>query len=230
MRCDEALAEARRLSPYSLASMLRHVWYGHWAIGGVESTQPLLRFADEVLTISSEHGFALPFALGNMARGWCLGVLGQPAEGVSLIEEALSKLPRGANLGAPFHLMALAEVYGKAGQPEQGLKRLVEAAELVERTDERWAEAEMHRLRGMLRLSTDEPDAAEASLNQALAVARQQSAKFWELRAATDLARLWRDQGKSRQARELLAPVYGWFTEGFDAQVLKEARVLLNEC
>jgi class 3 adenylate cyclase/tetratricopeptide (TPR) repeat protein len=230
MRCDEALAEARRLSPYSLASMLRHVWYGHWAIGGVESTQPLLRFAEEVLTIASEHGFALPFALGNMARGWCLGVLGQPAEGVSLIEQALSKLPRGANLGAPFHLMALAEVYGKAGQPEQGLKRLVEAAELVERTDERWAEAEMHRLRGMLRLSTDEPDAAEASLNQALAVARHQSAKFWELRAATDLARLWRDQGKSRQARELLAPVYGWFTEGFDAQVLKEARVLLNEC
>ena len=74
------------------------------------------------------------------------------------------------------------------------------------------------------------PMTAEASLNQALAVARHQSAKFWELRAATDLARLWRDQGKSRQARELLAPVYGWFTEGFDAQVLKEARVLLNEC
>src|SRR5215469_3755555 len=85
--------EARRLSPYSLASMLRHVWYGDWAIGGEETTQALLRFADEVLAISSEHGFALPFALGNMARGWCLGAMGQPAEGVWLMEQALNKLP-----------------------------------------------------------------------------------------------------------------------------------------
>lgn len=228
-RRDEALAEARRLSPYSLASMLRHVWYGDWAIGGVESTQALLRFTEEVLAISSEHGFALPFALGNMARGWCVGVMGQPAEGVSLIEQALNKLPKGANLGAPFHLMALAEVYGKAGQPLEGLRRLAAAAELVEKTDERWAAAEMHRLRGMLLLSTDEDDAAVDSFNQALAVARQQDAKFWELRAATDLARLWRDRGKSQQARKLLAPVYGWFTEGFDTHVLKEARALLNE-
>ena len=228
-RRDEALAEARRLSPYSLASMLRHVWYGDWAIGGVESTQALLRFTEEVLAISSEHGFALPFALGNMARGWCVGVMGQPAEGVSLIEQALNKLPKGANLGAPFHLMALAEVYGKAGQPLEGLRRLAAAAELVEKTDERWAAAEMHRLRGMLLLSTDEDDAAVDSFNQALAVARQQDAKFWELRAATDLARLWRDRGKSQQARELLAPVYGWFNEGFDTRDLKEAKALLNQ-
>ena len=229
MRRDEALVEARQISPYSLASMLRHVWYGDWAIGGVEPTQALRRFAEEVLAISSEHGFGLPFALGNMARGWSVGVTGQPAEGVSLIEQALNKLPQGANLGAPFHLMALAEVYGKAGRPLEGLRRLAEAAELVERTGERWAAAEMHRLGGVLLLSTDEDDAAEDSFNQALAIARQQDAKFWELRAATELARLWRDQGKSHQARELLAPVYGWFTEGFDTPALKEARELLNE-
>jgi predicted ATPase len=211
--------------------MLRHVWYGDWAIEGVTSAGGLLRFAEEVLAISREHGFALPFAFGNIARGWCLGVTGQLAEGISLIEEALNKFPEGANLGAPFHLMALAELYGKAGQVDEGLQRLTEAAELVEMTEERWAEAEMHRLSGTLFLSTNKRDAAaaEKSFNRALAVARRQGAKLWELRAATDLARLWRDQGKPRQARDLLAPVYGWFTEGFDTHDLKEAKALLNE-
>jgi predicted ATPase len=209
--------------------MLRHVWYGDWAIEGVTSAQALLRFAEEVLVISREHGFALPFAFGNIVRGWCLGVMGQPAESISLIEQALNKFPSGAHLGAPFHLMALAEAYGTAGQPEEGLTRLAEAAELVEKTDERWAEAEMHRLRGTMWLSTNKRDAAEESFNHALAVARRQSAKFWELRAAINLARLWRSQGKSQQAHELLAPVYGWFTEGFDTLDLKEAKALLDE-
>jgi predicted ATPase len=91
------------------------------------------------------------------------------------------------------------------------------------------AAAEIHRLRGTLFQSTNKYDAAEESFNHALAVARRQGAKFWELRAASNLARLWRDQGKSQQARELLAPVYGWFTEGFDTHALKEAGALLNE-
>ena len=106
-----------------------------------------------------------------------------------------------------------------AAQPEEGLNRLAEAAKLVETTQERWAEAEMHRMRGTLLLSMHEHAAAEDSYRQALAVARRQSAKFWELRAALDLARLWRDQGKAQQARDLLAPVYDWFTEGFDTPV-----------
>jgi class 3 adenylate cyclase/predicted ATPase len=225
---DEALAEARRISPYTLASMLRHVWYGDWAIEGVTSAQALLRFAEEVLVISREHGFALPFAFGNIARGWCLGVMGQPAEGISLIEEALNKFPSGARLGRPFHLVALAELYGKAGQPEEGLKRLAEAAELVEKTEERWAEAEMHRMRGMLLLSTSEHVAAEDSFNRALAVARRQGAKFWELRAATSLAQLWGDQGKRNEARDLLAPICSWFNEGFEAPDLKKAQAFLG--
>src|SRR5262249_56151792 len=103
------------------------------------------------------------------------------------------------NLGARVQLMALAEVYGKAGQPLEGLRRLAAAAELVEKTDERWAAAEMHRLRGMLLLSTDEDDAAVDSFNQALAVARQQDAKFWELRGATAVTQRWRGRGKSQQ-------------------------------
>jgi predicted ATPase len=116
-----------------------------------------------------------------------------------------------------------------AGQPEEGLDRLVEAAKFVGTTQARWAEAEMHRLRGTLLLSKHEHAGAEDSYGHALAVARRQSAKFWELRAAVDLARLWRDQGKRTEARDLLAPIYGWFTEGFDTLDLKEAKALLDE-
>jgi predicted ATPase len=123
----------------------------------------------------------------------------------------------------------LAEAYGMASQPQQGLDRLAEAAKLVETTHERWAEAEIHRLRGTLLLSICEHAAAEASFRQALSVAREQEAKFWELRAATSLARLWCDQGRHIKARDLLAPVYGWFTEGFDTPVLQDAKALLDE-
>jgi predicted ATPase len=116
-----------------------------------------------------------------------------------------------------------------AGQPDEGVKRLSEAAEMIERTQERWPEAETHRVRGALLLSMDDHAAAEESYHQALAVARRQSAKFWELRAATSLAHLWRNQGKRTEARDLLVPIYGWFTEGFDTLVLKEAKTLLDQ-
>jgi predicted ATPase len=101
----------------------------------------------------------------------------------------------------------------------------------VETTKERWCEAEVHRMAGEITLLAPEPDAAKAEtyFDSTLAVARQQQAKSWELRAAMSLARLWRDQGKVQQARELLAPVYGWFTEGFDTRDLKEAKALLDE-
>jgi predicted ATPase len=120
--------------------------------------------------------------------------------------------------------MALADLYGKAGQPKKGLKPLADAAELVQKTQERWAEAELHRLRGILLLSMNQHAAAEDSFKEALAVARRQSAKFWELRAASSLAGLWRDQEKRKEARDLLAPVYGGFTDGFDTPVLIEAK------
>ena len=102
---------------------------------------------------------------------------------------------------------------------------------MVETTNERWFEAEVHRIAGEIALLSPEPDAAKAQtyFERALSVARQQQAKSWELRAAMSLARLWRDQGKVSQARELLAPVYGWFTEGFDTRDLKEAKELLDE-
>jgi predicted ATPase len=163
-------------------------------------------------------------------RGWCLGALGQAAEGVALALKGIADVSvTGCNILIPFVLTVLAQVYGKAGQPEEGLDRLVEAARVVETTQERWAEAEMHRLRGTLLLSMSKHAEAENSYRQALSVAQRQSARFWELRASTNLARLWRDQGKRDDARELLAPVYGWFTEGFDTRDLKEAKALLDE-
>jgi len=163
-------------------------------------------------------------------RGWCLGVMNQPAEGVATLLQGLTIYrTTGANLLIPFYLSALAEVYGKASQPEEGLCRLAEAAKLAEMTQERWVEAEIHRLRGTLLVSMDECPAAEDSYRHALTVAQRQGAKFWELRAALDLARLWRDQGKRTEAHDLLAPIYGWFTEGFDTPVLQDAKALLDE-
>ena len=115
------------------------------------------------------------------------------------------------------------------GQPGEGLNCLAEAAQIIETTEERVNEAELHRVRGDLLNATGDRSAAERSYRQALAVAERQSAKLFELRAATSLARLWRDQGKRAEARELLAPVYNWFTEGFDAPDLIDAKALLDE-
>jgi predicted ATPase len=169
-------------------------------------------------------------AVGNVMRGWYLGTTGRAAESIPRLLKGITIIRSvGAKLLIPFFLMTLAEVCGKAGQSEEGLKRLAEAAELVETTQERWAEAEIYRMQGTLLLSMHEDAAAEDGYRRALEVARKQQAKFWELRAALSMARLWRDQGKPQQARELLAPLYGWFTEGFDTLDLKEAKALLDE-
>src|SRR5262249_22566950 len=150
----------------------------------------MLPSADEVIAISSEKGFALWLAVGNIMRGWCLSAIGQPAEGIPLIRRGIAAFRTvGAKVMMPFFLTTLAEAYGRA-QPEEALAVIAEAAELVETTQERWSEAELHRRRGALFQSISEFAAAEASYHQALALARRQSAKFWELRAAISLARL----------------------------------------
>jgi predicted ATPase len=125
----------------------------------------------------------------------------------------------------------LAKAYAELGQIDNAWQSLSEAMTMVERTRETWFEAEIYRLAGeiALRSTESEPAKAEAYFERALAVARQQRAKSWELRTAISMARLWRDQGKREDARELLAPVYGWFTEGFDTLDLKEAKALLDE-
>jgi tetratricopeptide (TPR) repeat protein len=230
LRRDEALAEGRRLSPYNLVFALCIAWYGDWASEGAESAPTRLQSAEKVLAISTEQGFAMWSGVGNVMRGCSLGVVGQAAEGIPLMLKGIDDVrATGCNIIVPLFLVILAHVYWTAGQPEEGLKRLVEAAKLVETTGERWAEAELYRLRGTLLLSMNERTQAENSYRQALSIAQRQSARFWELRAATSLAGLWRDQGKGTEARELLAPVYGWFTEGLDTRDLKEARALLDE-
>jgi predicted ATPase len=139
------------------------------------------------------------------------------------------KLATGCKIGVPSTLLALAELHGVAAQPLEGLIRLDEALKAVETTNERWVEAEVYRIRGKLLVFLNEQPAAETSYHQALTVTRHQSAKLWELRAATSLARLWRDQGKRSEARVLLAPIYGWFTEGFDTPVLQDAKAVLDQ-
>ena len=131
----------------------------------------------------------------------------------------------------PWYLSCLARAYGELGKYHDAWHCIGEAITAVETTKESRWEAEVNRVAGEIALKFPERDAkkAEAYFERALAIARQQQAKSWELRAAMRLARLWRDQGKVREARELLAPVYGWFTEGFDARDLKEAKAFLEE-
>jgi len=125
--------------------------------------------------------------------------------------------------------MSLAEALGQAGRPRDGLKELEDAAREIEATEERWAEANLHRIRGELLMMVGDLASAEPSFHQAIEIARGQSAKLWELRAAMSLARLWSDQGRREQARDLLASIYDWFTEGLDTPVLREARVTLEK-
>jgi predicted ATPase len=161
-----------------------------------------------------------------------LAAQGQGAEGIAQMRQGLTALrATGTALGMPGFLAQLAEAYGQVGQVDEGLHLLAEALALVENTGGRQWEAQLHRLHGELlrRQAVPEAQAAEACFQQALTVARRQQARSWELRAAMSLARLWQEQGKRAEARELLAPIYGWFTEGFDTADLQEARALLDE-
>jgi tetratricopeptide (TPR) repeat protein len=229
-RTNEALDKGRRISPYNLVFTQIHAWCGiNWATADEKSVQTLLRSVDELLAISNEQGFSVWAVFGNIVRGWCLGALGQPADGIPLLARGISMIrTTGVNLLMPFLLTTLAQTYQSAGQPQEGLNRIAEAIKIAEATQERWAEAEIHRVQGTLLLSVHEHAAGEESYWRALTVARRQGAKFWELRAALDLARLWRDQDKRTEARDLLVPIYGWFTEGFDTPVLQDAKALLD--
>jgi len=169
-----------------------------------------------------------------MLRGWALAQQGQTKEGIEQITQGLRAYrATGAEINRSYFLALLAETYGTMEQPEAGLTVLTEALTVMDKTGERWYESDIHRLRGELILKQGTPDAlqaeAESCFHQALDIARNQQAKSFELRAATSLARLWQQQGKRREAHDLLAPVYGWFTEGFDTADLQEAKALLDE-
>jgi predicted ATPase len=159
-----------------------------------------------------------------------LTALGQAQDGLALLARGLSVLRgAGAVVHTPRALCFLAEAHAKVGHLQEGQKCLVEAAQLVEMTQERSGESELHRLRGDMMNARGDQAAAEQNYHRALAVAERQGAKTLGLRAATTLARLWRDQGKCTEARDLLVPTYGWFTEGFDTPVLRDAGALLDQ-
>ena len=156
--------------------------------------------------------------------------LGQAQEGFALLTQGLAAIrATGAVRITPMLLVWLAETYCMLGQPIEGLQCLAEAAQIIQTTEERCHEAELHRMRGDLLNATGDRSGAERHYRQAIAVAERQSAKLFQLRASTSLARLWLNQGKRTKARDLLSPIYHWFTEGFDATDLKDARALLDE-
>jgi predicted ATPase len=188
--------------------------------------------SDEIVTLADEKGTLFWKAFGMMNQGCVLGLTGKASHAVQIITAGITAWrSTGATLFLPLWLSYLARAYAELGQFDDAWRFIGEAITAVETTKERRWEAEINRTAGEIALTSPERDTvkAQAYFERALAVARQQQAKSWELRAAMSLARLWRDQGKVKQARELLAPVYGWFTEGFDTRDLKEAKALLEQ-
>ena len=188
--------------------------------------------AEAAIALCTEQGFAYYLAWGMTMQGWAQVVQDQNQEGMAQIRRGLAALrATGAALRLPYYLALLAEACGQIGQAAEGLTLLAEALTQAHKTGESQTEAELHRLKGelLLSLSTDYQAEAEACWHQALAVARHQQAKSLELRAAISLSRLWQQQGKRDEAYNLLAPICGWFTEGFDTADLREAKGLLEK-
>jgi predicted ATPase len=188
--------------------------------------------ADELIALADEKTVLFWKAIGMMERGCLLMLMGKASDAVQTITSGILVFrSTGSAVSVPFTLSYLARAYSEVGQIDDAWRCIGEAMAMTETSKERWSEAEVHRVGGEIVLMSPEADTAkaEAYFERALAVARKQQAKSWELRAAMSIARLWRDQGKRDEARDLLAPVYGWFTEGFDTLDLKEAKALLDE-
>jgi predicted ATPase len=225
---NKTLALAHEIAhPYTLANVLGGsvLLYQHRHEVSLVQEQ-----AERAISLCQQQGFRFWLAHCTTLEGWALAQQGQIASGIARMQEGLAaRRAMDAHLNHPMFLALLAEVYGQAGEPEQGLRLLDEALAQVEATDERYFEAEQYRLKGeLLRLQGADAQEVESHLLRALAVARQQEAKSLELRAAMSLARLWQQQAKCRPAYDLLVEVYSWFREGFDTPDLKEARALLE--
>jgi predicted ATPase len=188
--------------------------------------------AQELVALAEEMGSPFWKAWGMMGQGSVLALTGRASHATEILISGITAVrTTGQSLFLPLHLSRLAHAHAELGQFEEAWCCIGEATIAVETTKEKWCEAEVHRIAGEIALMSPQPDAAKAEpyFQRALEVARQQQAKSWELRAAMSMARLWRDQGKRNEAHELLAPVYGWFTEGFDTLDLKQAEALLDE-
>ncbi|WP_158258471.1 AAA family ATPase [Rhodopila globiformis] len=225
-RMDEAVAEARRLGhSHTLAHVLIFASRLHWL-----TASPMLHL-DEVQALTTEHGFRYYLGWAQAFRGRSLIAAGQATDGLALLGQGLAELrATGGVVCTPMLFTWLAEAHALLGQTEEQRDCLAEAARLIETTEERFLEAELlHRVPGDLLTATGDRHAAEQAYRQAIVTAERQSAKLLQLRASASLARLWRDQGRRAEARDLLGPICGWFTEGFGAADLQAAQALLDE-
>jgi predicted ATPase/DNA-binding winged helix-turn-helix (wHTH) protein len=250
-RIRDALTCAQALShPFSLAFARYFAAQLHQQRQEVQLTR---EGAEATMALCGEQGCAHFLAIGTILRGWALAEQGQAEEGIAQIRQGLAALrDKGAETQLSYFLTLLAEAYGKGGQPEEGLSILAEALAVARKTGECFYEAELYRLKGELLLnaecrmrivesSSHSPPLntqhstlntqaeAEACSHKAIEIARQQQAKSLELRAVVSLSRLWQRQGRQAETRQLLAEIYGWFTEGFDTADLQEAKALLAE-
>jgi DNA-binding winged helix-turn-helix (wHTH) protein/predicted ATPase len=229
-RSQESLTLARELShPFSQAIALAYAAMLHQFCRDLQIVDELV---DTTLTLSTEHGFTYYMAWARILQGWVRVVQEHSAVGLEQLREGIEALQAtGGNVRGPYYRALLAEAYGYVGQIDQGSLALAEAFAAVQATGECWWEAELHRLTGELVLRQVPPDVkrAEIAFHRALTITRRQQARALELRAAMSLSRLWQQQGKHTAARELLAPIYSWFTEGLDTADLQEAQILLQE-
>lgn len=228
-RAGEMLTLAQELShPFTLVLALNYTILLHQCRREVGAVQEWL---EALLRISTEQDFALYSAWGTVVWGWSLAEQGELEEGITQMQRGLAAWrARGLGIMQPKHLSFLAKAYGNIGQVGQGLSALNEALRLADKNGERCWEAELYRLKGelLLQAEADGKAEAEACFLEAIEVSRQQKAKSWELRATMSLSRLWQKQDRQAEARQMLAKIYGWFTEGFDTVDLKEAKALLE--
>jgi predicted ATPase len=227
-RCDAAIAEARRLGhPPSLAAGLV---MGTRVLSLVGDNAVRGEWVDQLVAVTTEQGFPYWGSLGAILRGWVKVKDGDVAEGILLMRSGLAaNRATGGTLWMPHNIALMAGARELAGQVEEALALLDEALQIVERTGERCFAAELNRRKGELLVLQGHAEAAEELCRKALSIAEEQGAKLWELRAAASLARLWRNQGHPAEARNLLGPIYDWFTEGFGTPDLKEAKAQLDE-
>ena len=227
---DRALKDAREIGQaatlmYALThASLTHTFCGNYAIAKA--------ITDELVALASEKGTVFWKAQGMLLQGQLSALTGKASSAIETGGAGMAAYrSTGSTVWVSLHLASLARAYADLGKFDDARRSIREATSAIETTMERWWEAEVHRTAGEIALRAPEPDTprAQAYFERSLAVARAQHAKSWELRAAMSMARLWRDQGKPQQARKLLAPVYGWFTEGFDTLDLKEAKALLGQ-
>jgi predicted ATPase len=227
---DRALGLSRQLGhAHTLAHALSFA--GRAAVFARDVTT-VHAYGNDSVALASEHGFPVWAALGRVLQGWAEAQEGQAMTGIVLIRDGLAAVEAtGGRVSTPFYLALLAEALALAGKIEEGLATLNDALAKAAASGARGWDAEINRLRGELTGRLPHPNRAKAedSFRTAVAIAREQGTRGYELRAATSLARLWGKQGRRAEARDLLAPVYGSFTEGFDTTDLKEARALLEE-